>query len=86
MTDEITRKSFLRPQAEPTGTVLDFIRIEVPCPHCGEKDLQRLADLVVNDTTGCRYCGGLIRLDSESWKARLADEKQKAMEIKKLRP
>ena len=77
-----TRTSLLRRQAEKTGTSLDFIRIEVPCPHCGEKGLQRLAELVVNTTTLCGHCGGTIRLDSKGWVTRLADEAEKAMKIK----
>jgi len=51
------------------GTVVGLIRIEVPCPHCGEKDLQLLRELVDNDSVVCRYCGTIIDISSEDWRA-----------------
>jgi hypothetical protein len=71
-----------RKRAPTTGTALDFIRVPVPCPKCGQHDLQLLAELLANDATACRFCGHVIDLTAEDWPARLADEARQAMQIK----
>jgi hypothetical protein len=71
-----------RKRAPATGTALDFIRVPVPCPQCGQHDLQLLAELLANDATTCRFCGHVIDLTAEDWPARLADEARQAIQIK----
>ena len=68
------------------GTAYDFIRIEVPCPQCGQNDLQRLTELVASDTATCRGCGHVIDLTSHDWRTRLAEEAEKFKQIKIEKP
>ena len=52
-----------------TRTAYDFIRIEVPCPQCGQVTLQPLRKLESNDTTACPGCAAVIDTSSEKWRA-----------------
>lgn len=50
-----------------------IFRIELPCPHCGKKDLQLIGDLVGKDEIACRYCRGVVDLTDEKWQAGLRE-------------
>jgi rubredoxin len=72
----------VRKRAAPTASTFDDIRIKFLCPECGKNNLQRLAELVVNDETACGACGRSIRIDTEDWRTRLAQEREKFEKIK----
>lgn len=72
-----------RKRAAPTGTAFDSIRVGVPCPQCGKKDLQPLAELVANDATECQFCGFTIDLHAEGRHVELL---QLADEYKQIKP
>lgn len=46
-----------------------FVRLAVPCDGCGEKDLQRLSDLIANDSVPCGFCGASVDVSSKEWRA-----------------
>lgn len=46
-------------------------RFELPCPHCGQTDLQLVGDLVGKDEIACRGCGEMVDLTNEKWQAGL---------------
>lgn len=81
--DEALRRMFdTRKRAPTTGTAFDFARMEILCPQCKQKNLEPIAELVMNDTINCRFCGAIINLkDRQSEIVQFAEEKKK---IKKL--
>jgi predicted RNA-binding Zn-ribbon protein involved in translation (DUF1610 family) len=50
-------------------SAFDFIRLPVPCPNCGQEDLQRLTDLLSSEEFTCLGCGELIDISSQEWRA-----------------
>jgi predicted RNA-binding Zn-ribbon protein involved in translation (DUF1610 family) len=77
------RRSRLRRRAAPTGTALDFVHLDIPCPQCGQHGPQPLAELVANESVTCRSCGTVIDLTTEDWRTRLAEEAEKFKQIKR---
>jgi hypothetical protein len=45
------------------------IRLPVPCPYCGQEDLQRLTDLIASEKVACLGCGETIDIGSQEWRA-----------------
>lgn len=60
-----------RKRAPRTGTSFDFVSVGVPCSQCGKEGDQPLAELAVNDSTDCSYCGAFIDLGDQRWKAKI---------------
>ena len=46
-------------------------RFELPCPHCGQMDLQVIGEMVGKDEIACRFCGEMIDLSDEQWQTGL---------------
>lgn len=51
----------------------DIYRIEVPCPKCGETDLQLIRDLVGKDSTACSFCDADITINTKDWQALISE-------------
>ena len=49
-----------------------FFQVPVPCKSCGQKDLQRVSDLVAADTIACGFCGAQIDVSSTEWRTFLS--------------
>jgi predicted RNA-binding Zn-ribbon protein involved in translation (DUF1610 family) len=73
-----------RKRAALTRTAFDFIRVEVPCPQCGEKGLQPLAELEVNMDAVCPYCGTVIDLSSQRARAEIGQHSEEYKQIKRI--
>lgn len=84
MTVKLTRGSRLRKRALLTGTLFDFIRIEVFCPKCGQNDHQSLAELAANDMTTCGHCRNIIDVSTKSWRSRIAEQAEIHKKIKPM--
>jgi len=50
-------------------SAFDFIRLPVPCPHCGKESLQWLTDLVASDEVTCGFCQGTVEVGSKEWRS-----------------
>jgi hypothetical protein len=46
-------------------------RIELPCPHCEQTDLQLIGDLIGKREIACRYCRATINLTNKKLQAGL---------------
>jgi endogenous inhibitor of DNA gyrase (YacG/DUF329 family) len=53
--------------------VIGYMRIDVPCPHCGQNSLQLIRNLVANDSVPCTYCGERIDVSSKEWRAFISE-------------
>jgi len=50
------------------------IKIPTPsCSKCGKEGVETVARLVNRDEIACNFCGGLINLTSEDWRAYLKE-------------
>lgn len=54
-----------------TGTALDFGTLDVPCPSCGQMNLERVVDLIAKDKVPCRFCRAIIDVGTDEWRARI---------------
>jgi hypothetical protein len=61
-------------------------RFPIPCPHCGQTDLQVVADLVGKDEIACRFCGEMIDLTNEKWQSGLAEFIESLRQIQRFKP
>lgn len=43
---------------------LDSQRIEIPCPHCGQKLSETIAKLKTNPKLTCKRCHGAVDIDA----------------------
>ncbi len=76
------RPRLVRKRAARTGSAFDFVRVELPCLKCGKNDKQPIAELVVNNTATCRYCGNVIDISTRDWRARFAEQAEILIKIK----
>ena len=63
-----------------------IVRLEVPCSECGETDLQRLSELVANNSFACGYCGASIDVSSKEWRALINETAESLSHIRVISP
>lgn len=49
------------------GADLNQLRIELPCPHCGELGMHRIVDLVGKGQVACPVCKQGIDVADKDW-------------------
>jgi len=69
--------------AEMTGTVFDFIRMDLPCSKCGQTNKELIRELVTNSTITCGFCGAIIDLNAKDTRASITKFADEAKEVKK---
>lgn len=75
----------VRKRAPYSGTAFDLARVDMGCPKCNKQSPQPIAELVVNDTVDCLYCGTTIDISDERRKAELFKLANELKEVKFLR-
>ena len=70
---EVDTHIIIKRLGESTMSVRDIYRIEVPCPKCGETDLQLIRELVGKDSAVCSFCKADIPINTEDWQTRISE-------------
>lgn len=58
-----------------------IIRYPLPCPSCGEQNLKIVRELITNDEIACSFCGYVIDLTDDKWRAGLQEFAQGLSEL-----
>jgi len=57
-------------------TLIEIVRIDVPCPKCRKISKRFLREMIANDTVPCTYCGDVIDISSKEWRARIREAEE----------
>ena len=71
-------------ESELTGTAFDYMRMDVPCPQCGQRNKEPISKLVASNSVACRSCRVLIDLTAKDTRAGIAKFADEAKKIKGL--
>ena len=69
-----------------TNPLFDMFRLEVPCPHCRETDLQIISKLIANNYVACGFCREMIDVSTEEWRAFISETAETLGRIQILPP